>query len=204
MQAKTAKQVKAPLSEWELSKIPRWTEQQMWSGFRAIRDDQFIPDPNDPEIYHKIPWRYVENGCFARAALARIHLYSLGFPGIKKIFIFGKMHFKTAYSLTGEMTFKDHVAIAVRIKYTCYILDPAVCYERPLTLLEWEKNLFCLSTDHTAEFSVCSAFTMSHNSAFDELDPENEVAIRKDRILTAIELAAEFIEKEMHLLSQLK
>lgn len=200
---KTARQVKAPLSEWDLSCLPVWTPEQLEQGFRAVRGDYFLPDPDNPALRRKIPWRFVENGCFVRAALSRRHLYSLGFPPIKKIFIFGQMAFPTLYSLTGQMTYKDHVAIGVRVGEQAFVLDPSLCEEQALRLEEWEQSLFALSSEPQAEFSLCSEFTMGHNSAWDESEPEHEVAIRKTGIVTLAELAQEFLRKESELLKQL-
>lgn len=203
MTTKTARAIRCPIEELHIYTIPNWTSEQVHRAFFLIRDTKFLPCSNIVGNYRSIPWFFVENGCFVRAALARQLLAKYHFPAIRKLFVFGDFRFQTAFSTNGYMTFKDHVAIAVRVQETVMVLDPALHYAHPLTLTQWLAILTSESKQKKVEASIGSPLTVSHNSNYQEQDEKQELGIRRGIPFTIDYFAMELLGKEYELLNKL-
>jgi hypothetical protein len=165
--------------QMNLKDFPEWTKEQLQEGFLLIKNLRYLPCPNIYGNKRRIPWLFIQNGCFARASLAQRILKEFNYPEIKKVFIFGNFKFNTKWTLSGKVTFKDHVAIGVRCESQIFILDPSVYYESPLPINDWIEILISYSKDKNVEFSVCNDITFSHNSNCYEKKSKNEFGIRE-------------------------
>lgn len=193
---KTARENKKPINQLDFSKIPIWSKKQIEDGFALIRDTKFLDCSNVNKAKRRIPWLYVENGCFLKSSLAKDLLKEYNYPKISKFFIFGSFNFDTKWTKKGFVTYKDHNALCVKTENEVYLLDPSVCYEKALSLNEWISKLLENSQIKDVEGSICSSLCFSHNSNCDELNEKNEVGIRSGLPYSKLFFTVEFLSKE--------
>ncbi len=201
---RTPRQSQKNIQDIDFSVIPQWPDNIIADAFKKIRDTRFLIQEASPEIKRRIPWLYVENGCFARAALIRQLLNKSNLPEIKKIFIFGNMKFTMWHheKLVQTITFKDHVAPAFRLKDETYIIDPPLNFQRPLKLNEWVDQLFVESKDTDFKLCIASQFTLSHNSSINAKSAEDEVGMR-DHIMRDLNFfTQDFLKREYDFISK--
>lgn len=99
------------------------------------------------EIYNKIannesiPFRYPDDGCYARAHKVAMILDEIDVVSVKS-FLVGNLQFITPDSPTGMVEWWYHVAAAVHIKSfnELYVIDPTAS-ETPLSKMEWMSSL---------------------------------------------------------------
>jgi hypothetical protein len=192
----TPRDIKKPISELDLNSIPVWPDGLVEEAFFRVRDERWLDAAESPGIKRRIPWFYVDNGCFLRASLIRRKLFEWGYPPIKKIFCFGDMKFRSQWSLSGEMTYKDHVAVILRDSEGCKVFDPSLYFDAPLKLEEWIFRLHDNKQESGATFSICSDLTFGHNSRYDETDPTKEKGSRNGEMQPVEFFASEFLCKE--------
>jgi hypothetical protein len=64
--------VAVPLDQLDQSKIPKWeTAALVENAFLRVRDSRFMFTPARPEFARRSSWLYPDDGCYARAALAK-------------------------------------------------------------------------------------------------------------------------------------
>lgn len=192
----TARDKKLPLSRLDLSSIPEWPEGLISEAFIRIRDERFLFNDGMSDFPRRIPWLYVKNGCFLKAALVRRFFAKHGYPQIRKLFVFGEMEFRTSFSPDGKMSFKDHVAAAARNKGKVFLFDPSVSPDAPIELLEWARILDKNSDPDNLEYSLCSPFTFSHNSPADAPSEEHEAGPRDGMVRDVDFFTQDFLKKE--------
>lgn len=134
-----------PITDLKMHLIPEWKNfEDVRQGFSMI---------TAPSL--SIPWDYVFDGCFARAALAAEHLEKAGLRRPAKLFIFGPLAF--AKEDLGMVTWWYHVAPVVAFDGTAYVLDPSIQPSGPLLLKDWVSRIS--SDPSEATLAVCNPFS---------------------------------------------
>jgi hypothetical protein len=200
----TAREIQTNFSDIDFLEIPEWNRDLMEKAFIKVRDDRFLLSGVETSPLRRIPWLYVKNGCFLKAALVRRRLEALGFPRIKKIFVFGDMKFDTALSTDGVMTYKDHVAVCVRCEGNVYIFDPSVYPQGPIRIIDWANLLERNSNHMMLKFSLCSEFTFAHNSDPKASSEDDEKGMRGGELKSVEFFTQDFLEKEYQWILALK
>lgn len=185
-----------PMDRLELHKVPLWPDQMVNEAFLRIRDERWLISEGNENFSRRIPWLFVDNGCFLRAALIRRKLEEWNYPMVKKIFCFGSMEFATSWTKNGKMTYKDHVAVMLRTSSGCLVIDPPISFTHPLPIAEWLKALHSNGKLEEAKLSVCNSLTFGHNSYADETDPSRECGLRSGAMKSVEFFASEFLVKE--------
>lgn len=122
-------------------------------AFKSIRDQRFLTVRQDPSFLRRISWLYPDDGCFARADLAKTKFHEMGFKEIKKVFIFGDLQAETTNSPNGMVTWWFHVVPLIKIEGQYYAVDPAIDPKSPLPLLDW---VYAMAPDlKSVEIAVC-------------------------------------------------
>lgn len=151
----TAVDAAVPLEKLDLQSLPKWDSlETLQLAFEMIRDFRFLNGISHPGFLRRDTWLYPDDGCYARAALAKQNLQDWGFPSVKKLFAFGNLHVMTKNSPDGAVNWWYHVVDAVLVNNRPYVLDPSIDPLRPLTLNEWRRQLGDQKTAIT--FAICS------------------------------------------------
>ncbi|KHD87999.1 MAG: hypothetical protein OM95_10740 [Bdellovibrio sp. ArHS] len=149
---------KKPLNKLDISEIPDvGSYADLLREFKYVRDTRFIE--TDSGFARRLTWMYPDDGCYARAEMAKLELIQHNFPAPKKIFVFGNLQAMTKNSPTGNVQWWYHVAVTYRVGSDVYIFDPAIEPTRPLKLIEWNDKVGGGRT--LVQYSVC------HKDAFD-------------------------------------
>ncbi len=120
-----------------------------------VRDMRFLSDDGHGSGMRRSTWLYPDDGCYARADLARMHLSELQSQEVSKLFVFGNLNVKTDNSTSGSVSWWYHVAPAVRIDNDLYIIDPALSPKKSLKIEDW---LSLQTTDlKSVTVSLCSS-----------------------------------------------
>lgn len=165
---------KGSLSNIDFNSLPDYKSFEVaMAVFQQVRDSQFLPDPDVPNILRRSSWLYPQDGCFARAQLVVSNIESMGMPLPKKLFIFGNLRVETPYSIKGSVSWWYHVVPVVRVGEHIIVFDPAIEAKHPLFLMDWIRlqsvDLENLELD--AEFSLCKYNTYSARSNCKAGDP---------------------------------
>jgi hypothetical protein len=198
----TARETKKNIELLDYSVIPVWNKNDITLAFNLIRNFKHLNCSNIPNNLRVIPWLFPENGCFIKSTLAIDLFKKFNFRNVSKFFVFGNFKFKSKWSSSGYVTYKDHVAVSMRVDNDIFILDPTVHYSNPLLLDEWIKILVSESENKNVEGSICSQYTFSHNCDCLEENPDNVFGLRKDIQYTKEYFTMEFLAKEFeHLIN---
>jgi len=190
------RELKRLIEKVNFNLIPEWNIDQINDAFKLIRDFKYLHCSNIEGNLRKIPWLFVENGCFVRASLASELIKENLKLETKKVFIFGKFKFKSNWAKEKIVTFRDHVAIAARVKSEVYIFDPAIKYDSAILLKDWVNILTMDSDDMNYKLCICNLLTFSHNSNCFEVNKENFVGIRNNISFTLDYFTMEYLAKE--------
>lgn len=196
MESLTARQIKTRITEIDFSAVPEWPRKLIDEAFYRIRDERFLVADSNPNFPRRVPWVYVENGCFLKATLVRRKFEEWGYPSIKKLFVFGDMEFDTRLSPKGRMGYKDHVAVVVRHESTIFLIDASVNTERPMELYQWATFLSSNSDPYELNYSLCSQFTFGHNSPAFAQSADEEVGSRNGEMRDVDFFSQDFLKKE--------
>jgi hypothetical protein len=199
----TARDIQKPLEQLELSTVPFWSDHLVDEAFFRVRDERWLDSEGIANFKRRIPWLFIDNGCFLRAALIRRKFEEWGYPQIKKIFCFGSMEFPASWTKNGVMTYRDHVAVILRTSSDCLVIDPPLSFDRPLTFPEWVAALHINGNITDARFSICNALTFGHNSYADETDPSREAGKRNGEMKNIEFFTSEFLMKEWSRVAEL-
>lgn len=138
---RTFDELKGPPGKLTGNCVPSWTQEQLSSGFAAIRDKRLLTVPEQPELLRRLPWLAADNGCEERAEAAIYFLQQWGYPTPYFARVKAKprksLHLKTANEPSGHVTWSGHVAPVVRVGEQLMVMDPAINPERPLPVAEW-------------------------------------------------------------------
>ncbi|KYG70802.1 hypothetical protein AZI85_02410 [Bdellovibrio bacteriovorus] len=150
---------KKPLKNLDLSEIPDvGSYADLEREFKYVRDTRFL-QTEDPSFPRRLTWMYPDDGCYARAEMAKIGLVEHNFPAPKKIFVFGNLHAITKNSPTGDVMWWYHVAVTYRVGNEAYVFDPAIEPSRPLKLTEWNDKVG--GSRSNVQYTIC------HKDTFD-------------------------------------
>lgn len=158
----TPERAKKPLANLNLNEIPDvGSYPDLENQFKYIRDTRFL-ETSDPHFPRRFTWLYPDDGCYARAEMARLELLKQNFPAPRKIFVFGNLFAQSNNSPSGNVRWWYHVAVTYRVGADAYVIDPALEPTRPLKLGEWNALVNGEST--RVQYSICSAQTYDPTS----------------------------------------
>jgi hypothetical protein len=146
----------------------------------------------------KIPFKYAQDGCNARAQEMSRILDKHGVTSAK-IFIEGDLKVKTENSPKGYFEWWYHVAPAVKVKVgnkvMVYVIDPSI-FDRPVPVEDWIKS----QTSHSEEASKSKVIFFTNRYHYCVQDRDNVMtSYDKDNLLAGqgIMEANLSIQKEM-------
>ncbi|MEK2647239.1 protein-glutamine glutaminase family protein [Bdellovibrio sp. BCCA] len=149
----SAERAKKPLKNLDIKEIPDvGSYADMENQFFYVRDTRFLTT-QDKNFPRRLTWMYPDDGCYARAEVAKFELENHNFPAPKKVFVFGNLSALSDNSPTGSVQWWYHVAVSYRVGADVYIFDPALEPQRPLKLAEWNK---LVGGDNAyVQYSIC-------------------------------------------------
>lgn len=138
--------------------VPEWDSAGTLAGvFSDIRDLRFLQTPARPTFPRRISWLYPDDGCFARAALAREKIEDQWGRPIAKLFIFGNLEVQTPNSPDGSVQWSWHVVPLVKINGVLHVIDPAIDPMHPMTAKAWALKQ--VSEINYAQFAICNSYS---------------------------------------------
>jgi hypothetical protein len=147
-----------PLRELDESTIPVWPNfQEIVTGFEMLRDFRFLNQPTNRKFLRRETWLYPDDGCFARATLARRNLQDWNFKETKKLFAFGNLTVQTANAQRGQVSWWYHVVPVAMVGRRSYVFDPAIEPSQPLSLEDWVGRMGGAAAD--IKLAVCDGGT---------------------------------------------
>ena len=153
----SAERARKPMKNLNLSDIPDvGSYPDLEREFQYIRDSRFLAT-NDPQFPRRLTWMYPDDGCYARAEVAKHELEKHNFPAPKKLFVFGNLYAASKNSTTGFVQWWYHVAVTYRVGNDVYVFDPALEPQRPLKINEWNKLVG--GEQNEVQYSICSSNT---------------------------------------------
>jgi hypothetical protein len=153
-----------PIGSLNQTSLPKWDSMEdVVDAFEMLRDVRFLSSTMKRKFLRRDSWLYPDDGCYARAALARKNLLNWNFPETKKLFVFGNLAVQTNNSPDGSVSWWYHVVPVVAVGDQAYVLDPAIEPKRPLTLVEWTERMGGQKSD--IKLSICDggAYTPMNN-----------------------------------------
>ena len=145
-----------PLQELDVSRIPQLPSQQaLTTLFTTVREARFLQWDADPTFKRRIPWLYLEDGCFLRAERMADRFTSWGYPAPLQAMVFGELSAETEY---GQGYWWYHVAPVYRVGAETFVIDPSLDFARPLPLATWILRMN--PSIENVQVSVCSQYTL--------------------------------------------
>lgn len=165
----------------DINFAPEWNSlEQLTEAFERVRDLRFLEAQRDPAFSRRISWLYPDDGCFARAAMARQKLEDQWGHHIAKLFSFGNLSVTTPNHPTGRVDWSWHVVAAARVGDTLYVMDPAIEPQHPLTAEDWALKQVKQLKD--ARFSLCNSYAYTPYGACLDATAEEENQALEDQI----------------------
>ncbi len=153
----SAERAKKPLKQLDITHIPDvGSYPDLEREFFYVRDTRFIKT-NNANFPRRLTWMYPDDGCYARAELAKNELNAHNFPEPKKLFVFGSLHAPSKNSETGYVQWWYHVAVTYRVGADVYVFDPAIEPLHPLKISEWNRLVGGESSQ--VQYSICDQNT---------------------------------------------
>jgi hypothetical protein len=167
-----------PLHNLDISSIPEMASYEVLeSEFNYVRDTRFI-HTSDPGFPRRLTWLYPDDGCYARAEMAKRKLVEHHQVAPKKVFVFGDLMASTPNTADGSITWWYHVAAIYRVGMTAYVFDPSIEPRHPMTLEDW--NAAVGGNQNSVQFALCAP------NAFDpDSDCNTPKEVAGDTIATA-------------------
>jgi hypothetical protein len=190
----TPMDVKVSLNKLDTSSIPEFSSyEDLENEFKYVRDTRFLKGNSTPAFARRLTWLYPDDGCYARAEMAKRKLVEHKQVAPQKIFVFGDLSAATKNTLNGRVTWWYHVAVVYRVGQTVYVFDPSIEPQHPLTLDDW--NLAVGGAQTSVQYSICAAgtFDPTSNCIKPTDETENEVLSEQNS----------FLRPEWHRLEQL-
>lgn len=176
----TAERKKQPLEFLNLEAIPELSSSiELQKKFEFIRDTRFLETEN-PNFPRRLTWLFPDDGCYARAEVAKNNLADQAVTIPKKIFVFGNLSVQTVNSPYGSVQWWYHVAITYRVNRDVYVLDPALEPHRPLSIHEW--NILVGGETNKVRYTICHANTfdpMADCGGADAITPQQAIDEQK-------------------------
>lgn len=146
---------KKSLSEIDLSTVPELSSYETLEAlFQHVRDKRFLPSPHDSSFPRRLTWLYPDDGCFARAEMAKNEFEDMQVLLPKKVFVFGNLYAQSTNTVSGHVAWWYHVAVTYRVGPQVYVMDPSLEPRRPLMLEEWDQLVGGANT--FLQYSFCS------------------------------------------------
>ncbi|KYG66646.1 hypothetical protein AZI86_06265 [Bdellovibrio bacteriovorus] len=159
---RTPMDVKVSLEKLDTTTIPQLSSYEVLENeFKYIRDTRFFNSP-DPKFPRRLTWLYPDDGCYARAEMAKIKLVEHKQIAPNKIFVFGNLNASTKNTFNGRVQWWYHVAATYRVDTKVYVFDPSIEPEHPLTLDEWHLAVGGAQT--SVKYAVCAPNAFDPNS----------------------------------------
>lgn len=142
--ALTVDQSKVRPSSANFSNVPYWTDAEIKTVFRALRDERFLAWTQESWFPRRISWMYPDDGCWTRAEVFAGAAKNRGLSKPYRLYSFGNL--VVSGSPNEDPTDNDsvvmwnwHVVPLVRSASSGmpYALDPAIEPTRPLPWQEW-------------------------------------------------------------------
>lgn len=153
----SAERAKKPLRQLDITQIPDvGSYSDLEREFFYVRDTRFIKT-NNASFPRRLTWMYPDDGCYARAELAKNELSAHNFPEPRKLFVFGNLHAPSKNSETGFVQWWYHVAVTYRVGADVYVFDPAIEPMHPLKISEW--NRLVGGENSQVQYSICDQNT---------------------------------------------
>ena len=150
--AQTPWSLQRPLGQLDQTSVPvLGSLAQVQKVFAEIRDLRAWSWNDRPGFARRIPWLYVDDGCFLRAEMIVEKFREWGYSVPKQVMAFGDLRGDSAY---GSVTWWFHVAPVVKVGSQSYVLDPSMDATHPLSLEEWTLRMAPVSA---AKLSICNA-----------------------------------------------
>ena len=176
----TAERKKQPLEAINFDSIPQISSTiELQKHFEFIRDTRFL-QTEDTHFPRRLTWLFPDDGCYARAEVAKNTLSDQPIPIPKKIFVFGSLSAQTVNSPYGSVQWWYHVAITYRVNGDVYVLDPALEPHRPLSIQEWNNLVGGQTTQ--VRYTICHANTfdpMADCGGADAITPQQAIEEQK-------------------------
>jgi hypothetical protein len=148
--------------------------------FAKFRDVRWLETSDHPGFQRRSSWLYPDDGCFARAALAIMHLTQWAFPAPSKIFVFGDLTVNTVNSPSGLVNWWYHVAPIVQVGNQKYVLDPALDPRQPEKLEVWLAKM--AGDIHHLEVAICASGSYTPDDSCDHVTDGVEAMASDDQI----------------------
>lgn len=167
-----------PLKQVVFQNLPAYPSFDLaLKAFYKLRDERFLQDSKH-RIMRRSSWLFPDDGCFARAALAVQNLQKWQLTVPSKLFVFGNLTLKTAYSPTGHVDWWYHVVPAVRVGQQVLIFDPSINPKQPMRIQDWlfsmSQNIesLTLSVCHPSSYAPSAPCLAASHSSDDALDDQ--------------------------------
>lgn len=176
----SAERAKKPLKQLDITQIPDvGSYPDLEREFFYVRDTRFIKT-NDTSFPRRLTWMYPDDGCYARAELAKNELKAHNFPDPKKLFVFGSLRTPSKNSEVGYVQWWYHVAVTYRVGADVYVFDPAIEPLNPLKISEWNRLVGGESTQ--VQYSICDANTYDPANDCNQPNPTSpDISLREQR-----------------------
>ncbi len=152
------------LADLDPSALPEWSADDLAAGFTLVRDTRFL-DQGDGFV-RRPSFLYPEDGCFARAEAMDFELERAGYARPGNVFSFGNLSVATRNTPWGGVSWWYHVAPAVRVGDTVYVLDPSIEPRQPIALASWLARQ--QTNGEPVSVSACSPFAFQPSYACDQ------------------------------------
>lgn len=150
-------QIKKTIDRLDTSEIPEvGSYSDLENQFKYVRDSKMIENHDGP-FPRRLTWLFPDDGCYARAEMAKFALIENNFPIPKKIYAFGNLNAATKNARSGWVQWWYHVAVTYRVGTNVYVIDPALEPHRPLKLEEWHELIG--GAQAKVQYAICSANT---------------------------------------------
>lgn len=169
--------VRVRYNQLDTSDVPEYASyEEVLEAFEYIRDARFLSYEN---IDRKIPWLFVKDFCHTRAQIAVDELENAGFQKPKKVFLHGVLDIRNKYFQLkeGEMIWQ-HIAPIVNVNGQSYVLDPALSWEKPLSLHDWISTM---TVDYEKiMIAVCSGDTYLQTASCNDPQKVSDFQLETD------------------------
>lgn len=173
--------IKKPLDRLDTTEIPDvGSYGDLENQFKYVRDSRMVENQNGA-FPRRLTWLFPDDGCYARAEMAKFALIENNFPAPKKIYAFGNLNAATKNTPSGWVQWWYHVAVTYRVGTTTYVLDPSLEPRRPLKLEEWHRLIGGAQTK--VQYAICAANTF--DPTVDCIQPKSgkkEMAINEQEV----------------------
>lgn len=169
------------LLQSDIKQIAQWPQasSSIEKVFAQLRDERFLPDPEDQNFLRRPSWLYPDDGCFARASTISERMEVYGGVRPSKVFAFGNLHVKTSNSPLGAVDWWYHVVPAVQSHGVIYVFDPAVDPDHIMTLKQWVALIS--PNPNSVLISICNSHSYHPHSPCRQPDATEDATALRDQ-----------------------